>query len=421
MQESLRQLRYGLSSRRLLRLTTLDLRTAALPPSTRPDALSVLDITEYFGDTSGGIRTYLNAKSTWVATHPAARQVLVVPGRRDALFEAEGCRTYQLRGPAIPRNPPYRFLLAPRVTRRIFEHERPDLIEVGSHLLVPWIARFADRKLRAPLVWFYHGHLPRLVAPDRAPGAAQRALEGLAWRYVRRLARGSRAVIVASRSLAEELTAHGVPAVEQVPLGVDLDHFHPRRRPATGEIRRRAGLPDAPLALFAGRFAREKQLDLVLDAWPAVERRTGARLVLLGDGPQAAALHRHPYADRVTWLPFERDRERLADLFAAADVYLAPGPYETFGLSALEAIASGTPVLSVDRGGVAERVAASGAGALYPFNDQAGLSATAISLFRSDLGAIGVAGRRYAEKHHGWDAVFAMLFATYRRLLDQPT
>ena len=433
VQEPLSQLRDGLSSRRLLRLTALapplphdlappalDLRTAPLPARPRDGALSVLDITEYFGDTSGGIRTYLNAKSRWVASHPEARQVLVVPGRRDALVDAPGCRTYQLRGPGIPYNPPYRLLLAAGTVRRIFEHERPDLIEVGSHLLVPWIARIANRTLRAPLVWFYHGHLPRLVAPEFAPGPAQRVLEAAAWRYVRRLARGCRAVIVASRTLADELTAQGVAGVEQVPLGVDLEQFHPRRRPATGETRRRAGLPDAPLALYAGRFAREKQLDLVLDAWPAVERRTGARLVLLGDGPRSAALRRHPYADRVIWLPFERDRDRLADLLAAVDVYLAPGPYETFGLAALEATASGTPVLSVDRGGVADRVTASGAGTLYPFNDRAGLTAAAISLFQTDHGALGVAGRRFAERHHDGNAAVATLFATYRRLLDRP-
>ncbi|MBW8771681.1 MAG: glycosyltransferase, partial [Gemmatimonadetes bacterium] len=238
-------------------------------------------------------------------------------------------------------------------------------------------------------------------------------------RYVRRLARGCRAVIVASPTVADELRAHGVANVEQVPLGVDLDHFNPRRRGRAGETRRRAGLPDGPVALFAGRFAREKRLDLLLDAWAPVEKRTGARLALLGDGPQARTLRQHPYAHRVLWLPFETDRERMADLLAAIDVYLAPGPYETFGLAALEAMASGTPILTVDRGGVAERVAATGGGARYPFNDRAGLTTAAIELFRGDLGALGMAGRRAAERHHGWDAAFTKLFATYRRILGR--
>ncbi|HVX87376.1 MAG TPA: glycosyltransferase [Gemmatimonadales bacterium] len=379
----------------------------------------MLDISEYFGIGSGGIRTYLNAKSVWVTGHPEWRQCLVVPAREDAVVEGDGVRRYELAAPPIPGNAPYRFLYSVPATRRILRHERPDLIEIGSHLLAPWVTRAARRGLDIPCVWFYHGHLPRLVVPDRAVGALQRTAERIAWRYVRRLARGCRAVLVASPYLANELAEHGVENTVVVPLGVDLDHFHPRRRPAAGETRRRAGLPDAPLALFAGRLAREKQLDVVLDGWAAVERRTGARLAILGDGPRLAELQRHPYAARVAWLPFETDRERFADLLAAVDVYLAPGPYETFGLSALEAIASGTPVLSVDRGGVAERVEASGSGVLFPFNDPAGLAAAAISLFQSDLLALGVAGRRHAERHHGWDAAFTQLFTIYRQLLGR--
>ena len=379
----------------------------------------MLDISEYFGVTSGGIRTYLSAKSAWVARHPETRQVLVVPARKDAIIEQEGSRRYELSGPAIPGNAPYRFLYSAPATRRILRHERPDLIEIGSHLLVPWVTRLADRGLGIPYVWFYHGHLPRLVVPDRVGGRMQRLTERVAWRYVRRLAKGCRAVLVASPHLARELAVEGIENTAVVPLGVDLDHFHPRRRPAAGETRRRAGLPDAPLALFAGRLAREKQVDVLLDGWAAVERRTGARLAILGDGPRREELMRHPYASRVTWLPFEGDRERYADLLAAIDVYVAPGPYETFGLSALEAMASGTPILSVDRGGVAERIEASGSGVLYPFNDPAGMTASAISLFRSDLTSLGVGGRRHAERHHSWDGAFAQLFATYRRLLGR--
>lgn len=379
----------------------------------------MLDISEYFGVTSGGIRTYLNAKSAWVARHHETRQVLVVPARHDAIVESDGVRRYELGAPPIPGNAPYRFLYSAPATRRILAHERPDLIEIGSHLLVPWVTRLAVRATGIPFVWFYHGHLPRLVVPDRVGGRVRRLAERAAWAYVRRLARGCRAVIVASPHLAQELAAEGIENTAVVPLGVDLDHFHPRRRPAAGETRRLAGLPEAPLALFAGRLAREKQVDVLLDGWAAVERQTGARLAILGDGPRRAELLRHPYAPRVTWLTFESDRERFAELLAAVDVYVAPGPYETFGLSALEAMASGTPILSVDRGGVAEQVGASGAGMLYPFNDPAGMAASAISLFRSDLASLGVRGRRHAERHHSWDAAFTELFATYRRLLGR--
>lgn len=398
------QLRHGLSPRRLLRLTA---------------PLGVLDITEYFSAESGGIRTYLLAKGEWVARHPAARQVLVVPGAEDRTDGDGRVRTYQLRGPRIPRNPQYRLLLTSRTPRRIIEAERPNLIEVGSHLLVPWITRLANRRTRVPVVWFYHGHLPRLIAPDHARGIGQRTLEALSWGYVRRLASGCRAVLVASRYLADELRAHGVNTVEQVPLGVDLDRFHPRRRDSRSATRDRLGLPPGQVALFAGRFAREKRVDVLLDAWPRVERSTGLRLALVGGGPREAEWRRHPYASRVHWLPFVADRDRFADLLASVDLYLAPGPYETFGLSALEAMASGTPVLSVDRGGVAERVAASGAGAVYRADDPDSVAEQVTALAHQDLDALGRRARAFAEAHHSWEAAFDAIFAAYRRILGR--
>ncbi len=396
----------------------IDLSRLTLPPPLGgPGVLTVLDITKYFGDATGGIRTYLLAKAQYVQRHAETlRQVLVVPGAADALGEEQGVRCYRLRGPRIPFDHSYRFLLATRTTRRIFEHERPDLIEVGSPWLVPWVTRHANRSLRAPLVWFYHTHFPAIIDPGTASGL-RRAASTAAWRYVRRLAAGYRAVLVASESVARQLEAEGVEQVRRVALGVDLDRFTPERRSRAAETRRRFGLPDAPLAIFVGRFAEEKQLETVLAAWGEVERRTDAWLVLVGAGPREPRLRAMAESHQVRWIPYQRDRDQLADLLAAADLYVAPGPAETFGLSALEAMASGLPVLSVDAGGVADRVRASGAGALYNPGDPGACATAATELLRGDLQSLGRIARAFAERHHSWDAAFDGIFATYRALL----
>lgn len=384
----------------------------------RPNAsFSLLDITKFFGPTTGGIRTYLLEKARYVSARPQLRQAIMVPGTEDGIEDEDGVRWYRLRGPRIPTQSPYRFLLRKRTIGRVIEHEKPDLVEVGSPYLVPWMVRRSVRALGIPLVWFYHTNFPRIISPRPEQDAwFRRAAGRLADRYVRRLRRVFFAALAASRAAVRELENAGFERVFQVPLGVDLEHFHPWRRNHAPETRRRAGLPEGPLAMFVGRFAREKEIQLILDAWPEVEARTGATLVLVGDGPSRQFFQQHNRAGRVRWIPYQTDRDALADLMAAADVIIAPGPAETFGLAALEALASGVPVVASDAGAVREIVEASGAGAINPDPTAAAMADTVSELFRRDLEALGSQGRRYAEAHHGWDMAFDQIFAAYHRI-----
>jgi alpha-1,6-mannosyltransferase len=400
-----------------LRASRLDLSASALPPSLRPSAdLGILDITEFYGDTTGGIRTYLRQKATYVEAHPAYRHILALPGSRDAMTQSDGVRVYRLRGPKVPKQAPYRFMLATRTNRRIVMHERPNVIEVGSPGLVPWIVRLASRGLGIPVVAFYHSNFPRVFSPwpDRAPWI-RRKLHDWAWLYAKRLDKHFAHTIVCSDFVGDDLRRAGIDRVTKIPLGVDLQRYHPSRRAKREEVRARYDLPNGLLAGFVGRFAAEKELDVLIRAWPEVHRRTGAMLALIGDGPARAFLEK--LAGDVKWLrflPYERDRERLADLLAALDIFAAPSSNETFGLAPLEAMATGTPVLTADRGGVGEQVAASGAGELFESGEAASLTEAAVKLFDRDLAALGTRGRAHAEAHHDWDAVFDRIFALYR-------
>ena len=399
---------------------SMDISRLELPLRLRPGAkLGVLDITEFFGETTGGVRTYLLQKARYVQRHPELRQAIVVPGARDEILEASGVRCYRLHGPSIPTQKPYRFMLATRSTSRIVAHERPDLIEVGSTWFAPWLVHLATRRVDVPVVWFYHSDFPRIIAPwpERA-GRLRRAAGDFAWQYVRRLGRMVRATLAPSDFVAGELERAGVDRVVRVALGVELDRFHPARRAAAAETRLRHGLPEGPLAMYVGRLAADKEIDLLLTAWPEVRRRTGAELAVVGDGPARRRIQRRAGSERIHWVPYQRDRDCVADLLAAADLLVAPSSTETFGLSALEALASGTPVLAADRGGVAETVGRSGAGAVFASGDAGALAEQAELLLRGDLAGLGATGRRYAEAHHGWDAVLDRIFDVYRGILQ---
>jgi alpha-1,6-mannosyltransferase len=172
------------------------------------------------------------------------------------------------------------------------------------------------------------------------------------------------------------------------------------------------------LALYAGRFSPEKRLDVLIDAWLEVERRRDASLVLIGTGPLEERLRARVRARNVIWRPFDRDRERLADLLAAVDLYISPGSTaEAFGLSSLEALASGTPVLAASPGAVPEQVQQTGAGTIFRAGDVEDLASAALRLFDSNLVALGLRGREYAEREHAWPTVFDRLFDLYRNEL----
>jgi alpha-1,6-mannosyltransferase len=102
--------------------------------------------------------------------------------------------------------------------------------------------------------------------------------------------------------------------------------------------------------VLASRLSREKRPEVAIATLRALlHRGVAARLIVAGEGPLRPRLQAAARGLPVEWLGFVGDRERLADLLAGADVVLAPGPIETFGLAALEALACGTPVVADSR------------------------------------------------------------------------
>jgi alpha-1,6-mannosyltransferase len=378
--------------------------------------LSLLDITKFYGASTGGVRTYLHAKAAWTSARTDVRHAVVVPGEADRVTDHGGVRWYAVRGMPIPGAAPYRLLAAPRAIAAILERERPDVIELGSHFLVPWQVFRANRRLGARVAWFAHADVPGLAARPWGWGTAAGAWRGAAARrYVAALGRRVDLVLAGSPGLAARLRESGASRVAVAPLGTDLRLYHPCRRERAADVRARLALPDGPFALYAGRLAREKELDVVLRAWPGVARRTGMHLVLAGSGGDLGRLRRLPGAADATWLQFEPEPRRMAELMAAAELYVAPGPHETFGLAAAEAAACGVPVLSVAEGAVGERVARSGTGAVYPRGDRAGLAEAAAAALEGGVG-LRCRVREFAEAELGWDAAFAGLLREYRAL-----
>jgi glycosyltransferase involved in cell wall biosynthesis len=140
------------------------------------------------------------------------------------------------------------------------------------------------------------------------------------------------------------------------------------------ELRRRLGLDGATIA-FAGRLTRQKDLRLALEALSSAD---GVTLVLAGDGEERPELERrareHGLARRVRFLG-PQPRERVLELFAAADAALLSSSWENFPHTVVEALAVGAPVIATATGGVAEVVEHERNGLLVPAGDAEALAA----------------------------------------------
>ena len=382
--------------------------------------LTILDVAEWFGETSGGIRTYLLAKSAYVRRHEELRHVLVLPGSRDEVQEAGGVTIYRLRGPRIPFRDQYRFLLATRSLGWIIKAEQPDIIEVGSMLLAPWSVALAASGRRIPRIGFYHENIERRFAYPGGGAPAWRELTRgpLRW-YLRRVDRLFDARIAASDTLCDDLENAGLTNVIRVPLGVDTSFFHPSRRRHASATRALLGVPiDGPLVAYLGRLAPEKELPLLLRAWPEIQETSNATLLVVGDGPLASAARRLKQEYRVHVHPFQEDRATVADTLAAADLVVTPGSIETFGLAQLEAMASGTPVVAPQTGGAGELILRSHGGRRFEPGNPRSLARTVTDLLsNAELRRqLGCAGRSFAQRDHSWDRVFETLFAVYAEI-----
>ncbi len=186
--------------------------------------------------------------------------------------------------------------------------------------------------------------------------------------------------------------------------------------PPRDELKRTFGLDGATLA-FAGRLTAQKSLSRALEAVAATD---GVRFVIAGDGPDRAALEGRArelgIADRVRFLGAQ-PRERIVELFRAADATILSSSWENFPHTVVEALAVGTPVLAMEAGGVAEVVHDGVNGLLVAPGDTGGL-AEAVRRFFSDEGLRerlrGAAASSVAE--YSPERVFGELEATLRRV-----
>lgn len=234
------------------------------------------------------------------------------------------------------------------------------------------------------------------------------------WKYraVRRFAAVSSAVRgVLVRGGVRPSRVDVIPnGIEALPLPADREAHRSALGIAPGEI----------TVVSAGHFSAEKNHRLLLEAWTSVApRHPSARLRLAGEGPLEGDLR-----DRASDLPrvtFEGYRDDLDALLRGADLYVSPSDSEGLGLSVMEAMAVGLPVVATRAGGVVDLVTDGDTGLLTPVGDAVALASALDALLGdSDRRAVlGRAGRARAERDFSLDRMAVAYRDFYLRALER--
>ena len=381
--------------------------------------MKICDITNFYHEKSGGVKTYIHQKMKYLARYGPVEHMVIVPGSEDSEKRWQKSVFCRVKAPELPAAGPYRLITNFGRVNDLIKQFRPDIIEVGCPYFLPW-AIAVRRKTGCRLVGFYHSDFPRACARSaasrigRIPAAM---LERGAYSYVRAMYRCMDLTLAPSLPVASVLSGHGVHGVQVLHLGVDLDNFHPGFR--NRQLRMRLGIPpERVLLLFVGRFAREKGLDVLQQAFEILTRRDPGRyyLLMIGEGPLGDALKVWSAGRGDVTVGWYLQQRHLAGVYASADIFVTAGWAETFGLTIIEAQASGLPVVAAASGAAGEALAPA-AGVLAEPGCAESLAVAIASIAGQDLRNLGCLARAHMEVHYGWDKTFSRLLAHYERLL----
>ena len=297
--------------------------------------------------------------------------------------------------------------------KRVIRDVKPDLIHAGPVQRSAFLAALTGFQPLVSMSWGYD----LLVDAKRSHW----------WeRATRYTLRHSAAFVGDCDTIRDLAIGYGMNAERIVtfPWGVDLDHFTPTNSNAQLAIRQRLGWGKDAFVLLSTRGWAPIYgvLDVARAFIQAARQHPELRLLMLGNGPQAGSIHRifeqAQMIDRVHF-PGLVSKEKLADYYRAADLYVSASHSDGSSISLLEALACGTPVLLSDIPGNKEWVEEGDVGWLFGEGDAADLASSIVHALhgRADLPQMRRAARLLAEKRANWEDNFPKLLKAYQLAL----
>ena len=284
------------------------------------------------------------------------RVYVVAPSRglRNEIYRQDGVTVYGVTSIPVPTVKGFRVSLVPlirSIVGRIVGRIKPDVIHVQNHFMIGKVAVEIAKKNGIPVIGTNHFMPENLVHYFHLPKTAERGLIRFGWRQFVRVYNKVDYVTSPTKTAADLLDEIGfVKKVKPISCGIDLERFTPKNR---GDyLMRIYNVPQrVPILLYVGRLDKEKNVDVVIRSLPKILKVQKIHFVIAGSGNIREKLQdlvrKMKLSHHVTFTGFVSDVD-LPNLYAVADIFVAPGGAELQCISALEAVATGLPLVAAD-------------------------------------------------------------------------
>jgi len=307
--------------------------------------MKIAIFTDTFSPQINGVTNTLNRMLRWFSENEVACVVF-------APHYGQG----EIASDTVIRFPSVKFVLYPdcrlaapnifRIQSSLNEF-KPDIILNMTEFYMGQAGISAAKRMGILAVSNYCTHIPQYLSYYKAEW-----LKPATWKYMTHFHNKHALTLCPSQDTKSTLEQVGIHNVSLFSRGIDTERFNRSKRSQT--LRDKMGISDRLAALYVGRLSVEKDLDVLRDAWIAIKKIHGDKVIMVmaGDGPLAAQYKKEMPQDTIH-TGFQRG-EALSELYASCDFFVFPSSTETFGNVILEAMASGLPVIGAAAGGVGE-------------------------------------------------------------------
>jgi glycosyltransferase involved in cell wall biosynthesis len=289
----------------------------------------------------------------------------------------------------------------------------PDLIHVATPFNIGLCGVYYAKKMNIPLVGSYHTDFDYYLQFYNLD-----FLSKILWKYMIWFHRPLKKLFVPSNETLDQLKRRGFTNLEIWSRGVDCELFHPNYDKFS--FRERYGIRKKYLLTFVGRLSPEKDVKTLMEIANSIpsHKNEDIQWLIVGDGPSRMELEQAALPNMI--FTGYLNGNQLAEVYSASDLFVFPSPTETFGNVVLEALASGTPAIGANSGGVKNIIQNGITGRLCEPGNAGEFSEAIVQLLKDDdvRKQMALEGRNFALRQN-WERIFQSLVWSYSSIIQE--